>query len=105
MVIHSSTDDITNKVNTLQKIRKIINAIKENDVNNKIETVLSSVIYRDDQDVEDNQCVNEKLDNICKGKGMRFTNNSNIKSSSVDRIKLHLNKSGTALLNFFCKNS
>ena len=53
MVIHSGTNDITNKVNTLQKIRKVINAIKENDVNDEIEIVLSSVIHRDDQDVED----------------------------------------------------
>ena len=32
MVIHSGTNDLTCKVNTLQKIRKVINAIKENDV-------------------------------------------------------------------------
>ena len=51
MIIHSGTNDITNKVNTLQKIRKVINAIKENDVNDKTEIVLSSVIHRDDQDV------------------------------------------------------
>ena len=44
MVIHSGTNDLTNKVNTLQNIRKVINAIKENDVNDEIEIVLSSVI-------------------------------------------------------------
>ena len=53
MVIHSGTNDITNKVNTLQKIRKVINAMKENDVNDEIEIVLSSAIHRDDQDVKD----------------------------------------------------
>ena len=53
MVIHSSTIDITSKVNTLQKIKKVINAIKENGVNGEIEIVLSSSIHRDDQDVED----------------------------------------------------
>ena len=46
MVIHSGTNDLTNKVNTLQKIRKVINAIKENDVNNEIEIVLSSVMIK-----------------------------------------------------------
>ena len=30
MVIHSGTNDFTYKVNTLQKIRIVINAIKEN---------------------------------------------------------------------------
>ena len=99
MVIHSGTNDLTNKVNTLQKIRKVINAIKENDVNDEIEIVLSSVIHRDDQDLEDEiNKLNKKLENLCKGKGMRFIDNSNIKISSLNRSKLHLNKSGTALL-------
>ena len=63
MVIHSGTNDITNKVNTLQKIRKVINAIKENDVNGEIEIVLSSVIHRDDQDAEDEiNELNKKLE-------------------------------------------
>ena len=44
MVIHSGTNDLTNTVNTFQKIRKVINAIKENDVNDEIEIVFSSVI-------------------------------------------------------------
>ena len=72
---------------------------KENDMNNEIEIVLSSVIHRDDQDLEDEiNKLNKKLENLCKGKGMRFIDNSNIKSSSLNRSKLHLNKSGTALL-------
>ena len=53
IVIHTGTNDITNKVNVLQKIRKVINAIKENDVNRQTEIALSSVIHRDDQDLED----------------------------------------------------
>ena len=105
MVIHSGTNDITNKVNTLQKIRKVIHAIKENDVNDEIEIVLSSVIHRDDQDVEDEiNELNKNLENLCKS--MRFIDNSNIKSSSLNRSKLHLNKSGTApLTKKVCKNS
>ena len=80
MVIHSGTNDIKNKVNTLQKIRKVINAIKENDVNDEIEIILSSVIHQDDQDVEDEiNELNKKLENLCKGKGMHFIDNSNIK--------------------------
>ena len=43
VIIHSGTNDITNKVNTLQKIRKVINVIKENEVSDKIEIVLSSI--------------------------------------------------------------
>ena len=53
IVIHTGTNDITNNVNVLQKIRKVINAIKENDVNCQTEIAFSSVIHRDDQDLED----------------------------------------------------
>ena len=98
MVIHSGTNDLTNTVNTLQKIRKVINAIKENDVNDEIEIVLSSAIHPDDQDLEDKiNKLNKKLENLCKGKDMIFIDNSNIKSSSLNRSKLNLNKSGTVL--------
>ena len=105
IVIHSGTNDLTYKVNTLQKIRKVINAIKELDVNNQIEIVLSSVIHRDDEDLENEiNKLNKKLANLYKGKGMRFIDNSNIKSSSLNRSKLQLNESGTPLLtNFFAK--
>ena len=51
MVIHSGSNDVTSKVNNLQKIRKIINLIKDNNASGEIEIVLSSVIHRDDQDV------------------------------------------------------
>ena len=83
----------------------MINAIKENDANNESEIVLPSVIHRDDQDLEDEiNKLNRKPENLCKGKGMRFIDNSNIKSSSLNRSKLHLNKSGTALLTkYFAK--
>ena len=68
-------------------------------MNDEIEIVFSSVIHQNDQDVEDEiNELNKKLENLCKGKGMRFIDNSNIKSSSLKRSKLHLNKSGTALL-------
>ena len=39
IVIHTGTNDITNKVNVLQKIRKVINAIKENDVTAKLKSL------------------------------------------------------------------
>ena len=67
-------------------------------MNNEIEIVLWSVIHRDDQDLEDEiSKFKKKLENQCKGKGMRFIDNSNIKSS-LNRSKLRLSKCGTALL-------
>ena len=99
MVIHSGSNDITNKVNILRKIRKVKKAIIENNVNDETAIILSSVIHRDDQYIEDE--INELkkiLENLCKRKSMGFIDNSNIKSSSLNRSKLHLNNSGTALL-------
>ena len=36
IIIHTSTNDIQNEINTLQKVRKVITTIKEIDVNNEI---------------------------------------------------------------------
>lgn len=52
MALSPATNNITNEFNTMQKIRKVINANKENDVNDEIEIVMLSVIHRDDQVVE-----------------------------------------------------
>ena len=99
IIIHTGTNDIQNKVNTLQKVRKVITTIKEIDVNNEIQIAFSSVIHHDDQDFEKEiKEINRKLKNLCKGRGIKFINNTNINDSCLNRGKLHLNKSGTALL-------
>ena len=50
VIIHTGKNDIQNKFNTLQKVRKVITTIKEIDVNNEIQIAFSSAIHRDDQD-------------------------------------------------------
>ena len=96
IIIHSGTNDIQNSVNTLQKIRKVISSINTDD---NIQIALSSIIHRSNHDFEDKiNDTNTKLENLCKGKGMIFINNSNIDSTCLNRSKLHLNKSGTSLL-------
>ena len=98
IIIHSGTNDIQNNVNTLQKIRKVISSIKEYDTDDNIKIALSSIIHRSDHDFEDKiNETNRKLENLCKGKGMIFINNSNIDSTC-------LNKSGTfSLMKTFSK--
>ena len=99
IIIHTGTNDIQNKVNTLQKVRKVITTIKEIDVNNEIQIAFSSVIRRDDQDFEEEiKEINRKLENLRKGKGIKFTNNNNIDGSCLNRSKMHLNKSGIGQL-------
>ena len=53
IIIHTGTNDIQNKVNTLQKVRKVITTIKETDVHNEIQITFSSVIHCNDQDFEE----------------------------------------------------
>ena len=87
IIIHTGTNDIQNKVNTVQKVRKVVTTIREIDVNNEIQIAFSSV-----------KEIVRKLENLCKDKGINFINNINIDGSCLNRSKLHLNKSGTALL-------
>ena len=65
IIIHTSTNDIQNKVSTLQKVRKVITTIKEIDVNNEIQIAFSNVNQRDDQDFEEEiKEINTKLENL-----------------------------------------
>ena len=58
------------------------------------------MICPDDQDFkEEIKENNRKLENLCKGKEIKFINNTNIDGSCLNRSgTLQLNKSGTALL-------
>ena len=56
-------------------------------------------IEREDQDFEDQiKLINAKLENFYKGRGIRFINNNDIDGTCLNRSRLHLSKSGTALL-------
>ena len=73
IIIHTGANGIQNKVNALQKVRKVITTIKETDVNNEIQIAFSSVIHRNDQDFEEEiKEINRKLENLCKGKEINF---------------------------------
>ena len=47
IIIHIGTNDIQNKVNMLQKVRKVITTNKENDVNSEVQIAFSGVIHRE----------------------------------------------------------
>ena len=64
----------------------------------KIQITSSGVIHCNDQGFEEEiKEINRKLENLYKGKRIKFINNNNIDGSCLNRSKLHLNKSGTAL--------
>ena len=79
IIRNTGTNDIQNKVKTFQKVRKAITTIKEIDVNNEVKIAFSGVIHRDDQAFqEEMKEINRKLENLCKGKGIKLINNNNI---------------------------
>ena len=53
IIIHTGTNDIRNKGNTLQKVKKVITTIKKIDINNEIQIAFSRFILLDDQDFEE----------------------------------------------------
>ena len=79
LIIHTGTNDLTNGVNTMKKVRKLVKVVREIDESEKIKIGFSSVIYRKDKDLEDERNeVNVKLKKYCEGKGFVFIENDNI---------------------------
>ena len=99
IIIHTITNDIQNKVNTLHKVRKVITTIKEIHVNNEVEIAFSGVIHHGDQDYEEKiKETKRKLKNLRKAKRIMLININNIDGSYLNINKLDLNKSGTVKL-------
>ena len=99
LMIHTGTNDLTNGVNTMKKVRKLVKVVCELGESEKIKIGFSSVIYRKDKDFEDERNeVNVKLKKYCEGKGFVFIENDNIIESGLNNSKLHLNKKGTNIL-------
>ena len=97
VILHCGANDITNDVNTVKKIKKLVKAIKENDSSTDI--VISGLIKRFDRNaIDDIERINEKLRRWCIGKGLTFIDNNNINESCLNRGKLHLNRRGLPYL-------
>ena len=106
LIIHAGTNDLTNGVNTMKKVRKLVKVVCEIDESEKIKIGFSSVICRKDKDLEDEQNeINVKLKKYCEGKGFVFIENDNIIESGLNNSKLHLNKKGTNILTQNMKRS
>ena len=97
VILHCGTNDITNDVNTVKKIKKLVKEIEENDGSTDI--VISGLIKRFDCNaIYDIERINEKLERWCIGKGFTFIDNNNINEPCLNRGKLHLNRRGSSYL-------
>ena len=99
LVIYTGTNDLSNEMNTIKKVKKVVQSIREIDVNQEIQIAFSGIINREDSNfAEKIEERNTKLESCCKSKGFVFINNSIMNSSSLNRDRLHLNQQGTGLL-------
>ena len=102
LVIHTGTNDLPDDMNTIKKVKKVVQSIREIDVNQEIQVAFSGTINREDNNfAEKIEERNTKLESYSKSKGFVFVNNSKLDSSSLNRGPLLLNPKGTGLL---CKN-
>ena len=96
LIVHVGTNDLTKGINTMKKVRKCVEVIREINNTENIQIGLSSIIQRADKDFSNEiKETNIKLKNYCLGKGFIFVNNDNINELCLNNIKLHLNKKET----------
>ena len=89
-MIHTGTNDLTNGVNTMKEIRKIVKCVRDLDKDKEVNNGLSSVISRSyrnlSQEIRD---LNLKLKRYCEGNNFLFVGNINIEESCLNNSKLH----------------
>ena len=89
IIIHVSTNDLTEGVNTMSKL----SAIKEVDSTRNIQLGFSSIIQRADKNYgKEIKDINTRLESYCLVKGLIFVHNSNIDESCLNIIKRHSSK-------------
>ena len=99
IILHCGINDISNEINTLKKLRKLLREIERYCTHKKPQVVIFSLIKRYDQDFnEDIKSINEKIQSLCTSKGLSFIDNSNIDKSCLNRSKLQLNRRGSSFL-------
>ena len=84
LLVHSETNDLTNGINTMTEIRKVVATVEEMDNERKIKLGFSSIIDREDVDKTDGiVAVNNRLQKYYLRKGLLFVDNSTIDGTST----------------------
>ena len=85
LVIHTGTNDLTNGVKTMNKVRQLVKCVKELDKEEEVKIGFSSVINRSDRNLEKEIAdLNLKLKWYCEGNQFLFTDNDNIDKSCLN---------------------
>ena len=106
LVIHTGTNDLTNSVNTMKEIRKLVKCVRDLDIDKKVNIGFSSVISRSDRNLgPEIGDLKLKLKHYCEDNNILFVDNINVEESCLNNSKLHLNHKGTNILCQNIKNS
>ena len=102
LVIHTGTNDLTNGVNTMKEIRKIVKCVRDLDKDKKVNIGFSSVISRSDRNLGyEVRDLNLKLKRYREGNNFLSVDNVNVEESYLNNSKLHLNHKR---INILCQN-
>ena len=102
LVIYTGTNDLTNGVNTMKEIRKLVKCARDLDKDKKVNIGVSSVINRSDRNLGQEI---RTLRRYCEGNNFLFVDNVNVKESCLNNSKLHFNHKGANILCQNIKNS
>ena len=101
LIVHIGTNDLTNDVNLLNNVKKIVNKTKKKSPNTVL-TFSNIIVRKDKKNLEKLRTdTNTRLKNYCAQKKLSLINHDNIKESHLGIKKLHLNRKGNSL---FAKN-
>ena len=101
-MIDTGTNDLTNGVNTMKEIRKIVKCVRDLDKDKKVNIGFSSVISRSDRNLGyEVRDLNLKLKRYCEGNNFLFVDTVNVEESYLNNSKLHLNHKR---INILCQN-
>ena len=101
-MIHTGTNDLTNGVNTMKEIRKIVKCVRDLDKDKKVNIGFSSVISRSDRNLGyEVRDLNLKLKRYREGNNFLSVDNVNVEESYLNNSKLHLNHKR---INILCQN-
>ena len=101
LIVHVGTNDLTNEINLLNNIKKIVTKTKQKSPNTEI-SFSNIIIRKDKKNLEKLRAdTNSRLKNYCSQKNLRLINHDNIKENHLGVKKLHLNRKGNSV---FAKN-
>ena len=88
VIVHSGRNDLTKDVNTMSRLRKVVAAVKQIDIEGKIKLGFYGVVARGDINKEENIInTNNSFEKYCKGNEFFFIDNSNIDASCLNNSK------------------